>query len=66
MCEEIANFSFYYHTYCHFVCTAIYKQVSKQSTHLQTIKRQLQFGQLDELLNIYLLLERQLLSSALT
>lgn len=28
ICEEIANFGFYYQTYCHFVCSTIYRQVA--------------------------------------
>ena len=40
LCEEIANFSFYYQTYCHFVCTTIYKQCGQNSDkHIQRIQK---------------------------
>lgn len=66
LCEEIANFSFYYQTYCHFVCTTIYKQCGQNSLkHLQRIQKQLQFEKVDEMLQVYLQLERFMLKNAL-
>jgi len=70
ICEEISLFSFYYQSFCFYIYSLIFKSTKKSITHstdkeVQKLKRALDFDQIDELVNNYILLERFYLKNKL-
>ena len=65
LCEEISNFSYLYQTYFHFVCHLVHKHTKNTNT-LKQLQKDLQFTQIDDLLNYYFALEKAYICNALT